>query len=137
MNLLDEKKGDGGGQSAESLSNLLNRLYHLPVKDELHLLNQLLAAGLLHRGRRWRFAHETFEEFFAASCIVSYFDLYEKLPSLDKWMESKEQKQAFSDVLEFVREMMDEPSKQQLMKMDLPPSWKTRLTENAGNELQP
>ncbi|MDQ3801423.1 MAG: NB-ARC domain-containing protein [Acidobacteriota bacterium] len=137
MNLLDEKKGDGGGQSAESLSNLLNRLYHLSVKDELHLLNQLLAAGLLHRGRRWRFAHETFEEFFAASYIVSYFDLHEKLPSLDKWMQSKEQKQAFSDVLEFVREMMDDASQLQLLKMDLPHAWKTRLTETSNDEIQP
>jgi len=88
MGLFGEKKA--GSQTIESLSSQLYRLYHLQVKDELDLLDQLIAAGLLHGGRRWRLARDTFEEFFAASYVVSYFDLNEDLPSLDKWKESKE-----------------------------------------------
>lgn len=134
MHLICEKKV--GSQTIESLSSQLYRLYHLQVKDELDLLNQLIAAGLLHRGRRWRFAHDTFEEFFAASYIVSYFDLNENLPSLDKWRESKEQEEAFSYVIEFVQEMLDDSSRERLMNIDLPHRWKTRLMKNSGNEVQ-
>jgi hypothetical protein len=134
MNLLGEKKVEG--QTIESLPKRLYRLYHLPVKDELDLLNQLQGAGLLHRGRRWRFAHDTFEEFFAASYIVSYFDLNEEWPALDKWKESQELEQAFSEVLEFVREIMDKPSKERLMNVDLPMSWRDCLTENPNVEAQ-
>lgn len=132
MNLLSER--DVGGGLKESLSAQLRRLYHLPVSDELDLLNQLRAAGLLQRGRRWRFAHDTFEEFFAASYIVSYLDLNEEWPALGKWQESQELEQAFSYVLEFIREMMDEASKERLMKEDLPQSWKASFTENAGHK---
>jgi hypothetical protein len=128
MNLLGERKVNG--ETKESLSNQLRRLYHLPLRDELDLLNQLKAAGLLQKGRRWRFAHDTFEEFFAASYIVSYFDLNEEWPSLDKWQESQDFELAFSYVLEFVREMIDEASKERLIKVDLPQSWKVCVAED-------
>jgi len=133
MNLLGEQRA--GDQTVESLSSQLRRLYHLPVNDELDLLNQLRASGLLQRGRRWQFAHDTFEEFFAASYIVSYFDLTEKCPSLDRWKESEELVQAFTGVLEFVREMMDESSKKLLLKMDLPQRWRDCITESQIEEL--
>jgi hypothetical protein len=128
MNLIGENTV--GSQTIHSLSNQLYRLYRLQVRDELDLLNQLVAAGLLHGGRRWRFAHDTFEEFFAASYIVSYLDLSEKLPSLDKWKESKEQEQAFCDVIEFVQEILNCSSQERLMNMDLPHRWKIRLMQN-------
>ncbi len=138
MNLLDERKV--GGETRESLSSQLRRLYHLPVSDELDLLNQLKAAGLLLRGRRWSFAHDTFEEFFAASYLVSHiashFDLTEEWPSLDKWQESQELEQGFSYVLEFVREMIDEADKERLMRVDLPQSWRECLTATPDNGTQ-
>ena len=121
-----------GNQTKEGLSTQLYRLYHLRVNDELDLLSQLVAAGLLHKGRRWRFAHDTFEEFFAASYIVSYLDSNEKLPPLDKWKESKEQEQAFCDVIEFVQEILNYSYAERLMEMDLPASWKNRLAETAA-----
>ena len=119
MNLLGEKKDEGA--AAESLAARLSRLYRLPVRDELDLLNQLRAAGLLQRGRRWRFAHDTFEEFFAASYIISYCDLNEEWPPLDKWKESQDFEQALSEVLEFMGEMTDGPSKERLMGMPTAP----------------
>ncbi|MDQ3802885.1 MAG: hypothetical protein M3416_03410 [Acidobacteriota bacterium] len=135
MNLIGERQVDG--QTVESLSKRLYRLYHLPVKDELDLLNQLLAAGLLQRGRRWRFAHDTFEEFFAASHIVSYFDSNEAWPPLDEWRGSQELEQAFTEVLEFVREMMDEHSKARAASANLPERWRDCLAESPGGEAQP
>ena len=130
MNLIGENTVSS--QRIQSLPSELYRLYRLQVKDELDLLNQLVAAGLLHGGRRWRFAHDTFEEFFGASYIVSYLDSNEKFPSLNKWKESKEQEQAFCDVIEFVQEILDFASQERLTTIDLPQRWKIRLMQNYG-----
>ena len=122
----------GKGQEAENLVERLRRLYRLPVKDELDLLQQLEAAGLLQGGRRWRFAHDTFEEYFAASYLVSHFDQEERWPSLDKWIGLLEREQEFLEVLDFMREMTDEPTRQHILNLDLPSSWKERLEQENG-----
>jgi len=106
MDCISEKKEEH--ETKEGLANLLRRLYHLPVDDELDLLNQLEASGLLRRERRWRFAHDTFEEYFAASYIVSYFDSNEMWPPLDQLREARKPERELSELFEFVNEMMEE-----------------------------
>ena len=126
LDLVMGKTSDG--QPRENLVEQLRRYYRLPAKDELDLLKQMEAAGLLQSGRRWRFAHDTFEEYFAASYVVSYFDKKEQWPILDKWA-GDERAQEFLGVLGFVREMVDEPIREQMLKQSLPSLWQDYLKQ--------
>ncbi len=73
------------------------------------MLQQLKAARILEEERRWRFTHDTFEEYFAASRVVSTFreseNESEYWPEFDPWVDSHATEKAFLEVLEFVREM--------------------------------
>jgi hypothetical protein len=100
------------------------------VESERELLSRLEEAGILFRGRRWRFAHDTFEEFFAASYLVSYFDKTDRLPSLEKWTASPEREQEFLEVIDFVGELVDPVLREMLLNC-LRPGWRARL-ENGG-----
>lgn len=138
LNLLGERKV--GEETVESATTRLRRLYHLPVVDELDMIGQLEAAGLLRRGRRWRFAHDTFEEYFAASYLASYLELKEQLPPLDQWREPAERQREFSGVLSFLREMSDAALRRRLCTMDLPEGWKAELAvadEEGARVLEP
>ncbi len=110
--------------------NLIKRVKQysrLSVKDELELLAKLKSAGILQAGRRWRFTHDTFEEFFVASHLLSTHARDEKIPSLDAWTISDEQVQAFLGVIEFVNEMLREEPEQtrvSLVALNLPEAWK-------------
>lgn len=117
----------GGDQTEGNLVEVLQRYYHLPAKDELGLLQHLEAAGILQGGRRWRFAHDTFEEYFAASRLVSRLDEEEQWPALKMWVGISEREREFSEVLDFVREIADEPTMRRILALDLPPLWKSRL----------
>ena len=125
--LLDFLVTAGAKDGKESVSMRLKRLYRLPIVDDLDMLNRLEAAGLLYRGRRWRFAHDTFEEYFAASYIVSYFDMTETLPSLDKWTESSVKAVEFNEVIDFVFELADESLRKRIALSGLPAEWRDRL----------
>jgi predicted NACHT family NTPase len=132
VDLIAGKKGDGA--AAGNLLERLRRFYRLPAKDELDLLQHLQASGLLQGGRRWRFAHDTFEEYFAASCLVSRLDKDDQLPRLDKWIGIHEQEVEFCEVLDFVKEMTDAAARRRIVKIGVPASWQERLEkDNAGH----
>lgn len=132
--LLDRIAGKGSEREpTENLVQELQRFFRLPVKDELDLIQQLEASGLLQRGRRWLFAHDTFEEYFAASYLVSYFAEREQWPFLDHWV-GFEREHEFLDILDFVREMVDEPTRQQILELHIPSLWKDRLKPEIGYE---
>ena len=54
--------------------------------------------------------HDTFEESFAASYVVSYFDLNENWSSLGKWKESKKQEQPSHDMTAQQRRFVSMPA---------------------------
>jgi len=128
MDHISRKRGDGKG--AKSLLAALRYYYHLQLKDELDLLQQLQAAGLLQGGRRWRFAHDTFEEYFAASRLVSYVHNEEGEPILGKWVGSYEREQEFVDVIGFLIEMADDEVKGKLLSLNSLSPWRERMSKD-------
>lgn len=127
LDLIVEQK-DGHSKSA-SLVERLQRFYQLPVKDELDLLQRLEAANLVQSGRRWRFAHDTFEEYFAASRLIFYYDNHGQWLDLHKWQNSPEQQEEFLEVITLVSEMADEPIRQQFLELDMPIRWQTEFNK--------
>lgn len=125
VDLIAGKADDN--QGSEKLIEALQRRFHLPVKDELDMLQQLEAAGLLQGGRRWRFAHDTFEEYFAASRVLSYLEDEEQWQIFDKWTGSRGSEREFIDVLDFLRERLDETTRQQILALPLPDKWRDYL----------
>lgn len=113
--------------SSKSLVEMLQANYKLPVQHPLDMLQRLKAAGILIEERRWRFAHDTFEEYFAASRVVSVFDLSEQWPPVKPWMSSGEQVQDFLEVMEFVREIGEEDILSKMANSGIPTAWRTLL----------
>lgn len=122
--------------NGEGLVARIRRLHSLPVESERELLSRLEEAGILLRGRRWRFAHDTFEEFFAASYLVSYYDRTDRLPSLEKWTDSPEREQDFLEVIDFVGELVD-PAVREALLSCLRPGWRARLENGGGPSRDP
>ena len=89
------------------------------------------AAGLLQSERRWKFSHDTFEEYFAASRLVTVIDQTNQWPDLSAWV-GKERD--FQEVIGFFAEMADAKMLAAVLSMNLPAAWKERLTlaRNAG-----
>jgi predicted NACHT family NTPase len=110
----------------ENLVKRLNRLYRLPIKNELELLDKLYSSGLLNNERRWRFAHDTFEEFFAASRLVSLIDQNNQWPALQEWYGKEKD---FFEIINFVVEMAESKILEKILSLDFPASWKEHLAQ--------
>ena len=118
-------------QPGRNFVESLKRYYHLPVNDELELLQGLEAAGLLEGGRRWRFAHDSFERYFAASCLLSEFETIAEWNDLSKWKGVREREQDFLGVIDFLREMANDSIKHQILNFNLPSLWKEHLKDES------
>ena len=112
---------------SKSLVELMKRFYDIPIERPLELLQRLKSAGIMVEERRWRFAHDTFEEYFAASRVVSMFAEFERWPEVTSWVDKTEQVLDFLDVLAFVREMERGEFLIELAKADIPPEWRDYL----------
>jgi photosystem II stability/assembly factor-like uncharacterized protein len=125
---LTKKIGEAETEGGKSLFENVQAGWELPVRSPLSLLQTLHAAGVLvlERGRRWRFAHDTFEEYFAASRIVSILS-DACTPDLSSWSTTVEKQTEFLNVLEFVRELSDMDTTLKLADVELPDSWRTFL----------
>ena len=121
--LIDKIAGRSGNAMADNLLQRTKGYYGLDLENELDLLETLRASGIMLRTRRWRFAHDTFEEYFAACYIISYITRYEKLPDLSKWTNSDAQIQSFMAIIEFIKEMADEEILKILLDSGLPALW--------------
>jgi TIR domain-containing protein/NACHT domain-containing protein len=117
-------------QSKGMLSEVL-RYYQLKFEQESHVILELKDAGILEETRRWRFRHDTFEEYFAAKYIVSHLDEKRELPDLKEWTKDDAQIQSFSKVVDFMAEMIADDSHMRdlLLKSNLPSAWITLLRE--------
>lgn len=114
-NLMVGKADDG--RATESLVKRLPDFYHRPVSDALSLLQHLAAGGILQGERRWRFAPDTFEEYFAASYLVSSCEENAQWPILDKWIGVHEREPEFLELLDFARAMVDESTKRRILML--------------------
>ncbi|HSU17157.1 hypothetical protein [Longimicrobium sp.] len=93
-----------------SLSQRLTEFFGVKLPERsgaLHLVKSLAAAGILNGGppKRWRFAHDTFEEFFAAAHLVDTLETTGAWPNVEKWRASPERIAEFREVLSFALEM--------------------------------
>ena len=128
--LINIMAGDGD-------ANLVKRLgiYGVFVKDELGLLEKLRAAGLLSGKRRWRFAQDSYEEYFAASYVISQLIIHERFPHFPSWADVEDQQRSFLGTIQFIREMAQELSEKKqehtatsiLRETNLPTIWKETL----------
>jgi hypothetical protein len=101
MDAIEHSEG-----AIEPLHAELRRLYHTPVDDNLSLIEKLESSGLLIRKPRWLFAHDSFEEYFAAGYLVSFFEDHESWPPLKKWRDNGVLRPDFVDILGFVRDAL-------------------------------
>jgi energy-coupling factor transporter ATP-binding protein EcfA2 len=112
----------------EPLLSRLSSFYHLKFEDGAELLQALESAGLLQSGRRWRFSHDSFEEYFAASWRVSWYaeipveDLH-RGPSLEKWVSMPAKVTEFFGVIGFVAEMAGMEVRRDWTLLDWPAEW--------------
>lgn len=133
--------------AADGDANLVKRLAKYgvsAVKSELELLERLKAAGLLSGQRRWRFAQDTFEEFFSASYIISQLVNFERFPDLTLWLEGEEKQHSFLGAIGFVKEIAKEMSEKKqehiplniLSETNLPAIWHEAIfsPQPKGNE---
>jgi hypothetical protein len=112
--------------------------YDLPITTPHSLLSILRAAGILQydNARTWRFGHDTYAEFFAASRILSLLDSGDSV-DLSPWSRNDEKQQAFVDVLQFVREIGDRQSRERLLCDKIYSSKLARKVVNRINSFTP
>jgi NACHT domain len=112
----------GNGTDDRSLLNELRDTYGVDYPNGSALLDYLKNVGLLVRVERWKFAHDTFEEFFCASFVVRKTKADGHLPELVSW---RNRPQEFEEVFDFVHEMADEVTAALLAQENLPAAWQT------------
>lgn len=134
--LIDKISSKPGDQNTNSLFERIKKYYQLPVESELNLLEKLQASAVFQRSKRWQFAHDTYEEYFAACYIISYLTNSDKLPSLGLWTINDAQSLSFVGVIEFIKEMADEETLKLLLDSSLPALWKSILeTQSEGQDI--
>jgi hypothetical protein len=92
------------------LFEVLTQFYGFKVdgqRPSLDVTLKLERAGVLEGGppHRWRFAHDTFEEYFAAVRILDSIDATGRWPDVSSWMATSERQREFLDVLVFAVEL--------------------------------
>lgn len=103
--LVDRLTTNANSQASEAPISRVARLYGVQFSSAIELLQKSAAAGILEGGRRWRFAHDTFEEFFAASWIASCLAENNPIEINPIWLGSPENVSQFSGVVQFCKEM--------------------------------
>lgn len=104
---------------------------HLGTDGVDKLLGPLENAGILEYERIIRFWHSSFEEYFSASYIVTYFKQNQKLPSLECWTGAKAVQ--FEPVFEFVADLATSTERSVLSELDMPAEWKSRLRDQGSS----
>jgi hypothetical protein len=79
--------------------------------------------------KRWRFEHDSFEEFFAATYIIRSIR-NGRQPDLSAWNITEAQTESFLGVIEFLGELADQETLDILLNANLPELWKTSLQSN-------
>jgi len=122
--LLEKMFGlEDGKPTRPNLADQMNEIYGIGVKNNLDLLERLLSAGIIKGRLIWTFRLDAFEEFFAASRIISASKDGE-LISFATWNNDNED---LLGTIEFLGEMANPAIMKDLQKVNLPPAWASRL----------
>lgn len=138
MDVIEAAPGPEG--TGRPLLERLERYFHLKFNDPAAFVKRAVSDGILESGRRWRFAHDTFEEYFAASRLVSFFENEVESPGtwdgqlLGKWS-APEKASELGTVFSFVSEIADHATKAKLVDAGLPMPWKRALEDGFGDSL--
>jgi hypothetical protein len=116
---------DEGRGASRNLVSELRDSYNVEMTNEVSLLNYLRMSGLLIRLDRWKFAHDSFEEFFCASYLARIAGRERILDHLALWLSRPEE---LTEVFSFLAEMLDEESRVAICtKENVPVIWRNQL----------
>jgi hypothetical protein len=124
MSVLNQlKRGD------ESVLATLEEHYGIRgVKGSRAALQKLKEANILTWSEgSWRFAHDRYEEYFAAVHLVQVVGATQQWPSLTSWLESEAKQREFLDVLEFAAELDQKRALVRHQPSDHPQLWRSSL----------
>jgi hypothetical protein len=116
--VIDELTTSPEPSRSETLLQRLHRLYGFPEMQPIELLEALQASGILEGGRSWRFAHDTFEEYFAASSLLA--GSRERTIDISVEWGMEDRPRDLVEVQSFMLEMADPESLDDLNRSDLP-----------------
>jgi hypothetical protein len=121
--------------AAVPMAERLRQYYGINVQEERELLQRLSSAGILLRGKTWRFAHDSFEEYFSALRLASLIDKNHSVPDLKVWSSRPED---FLEVLRYFRESASSESQTLFFSQQgLPASWSTLVTATSAKPPHP
>ena len=116
---------DGAPDSPRNLLSELRDTFNIELTTSAALLNYLRTSGILVRLDRWKFAHDSFEEFFCASYLAGIAVRERHLPNLGLWRTRPEE---FVEVFSFLSEMLDLECRISISQQgELPAIWRDRL----------
>ena len=118
--LLDAIAGKGVAPGVPLFTGL-KRYYRLPLKDELEIVEALAAAALLRRDKNWKFAHDAYEEFFAAGSLQACLANARGCPISEKWLAHPEE---LKEVSSYLRETISAEQAEAIRGSDWAEVWK-------------
>jgi hypothetical protein len=104
----------------KDLLSELRDLYNVEFPTASALLQYLKANGILVRIDRWRFAHDTFEEYFCASYLARSVREGRGLPTLPLW---RSQAGEFVEVFAFFYGLLGD-AREEFDDQELPEAWR-------------
>jgi hypothetical protein len=110
-----------------TLLGSIQAVYGLSFPNENSLLDHLASARILEKGARWRFQHDLFEEYFAASRIVALVEDGRPLV-LNAW--SGASPADFANVIDFIKQFASADVLNLLIRSELPKTWRDKLSEH-------
>jgi hypothetical protein len=117
---------DHGKGSARNLVTELRDTFNIEMTSSVAVLNYLRTAGILVRIDRWKFAHDSFEEFFCASFLARSALEGHLLASLPLWLARPEE---LTEVFRFLSETLDAERRNRIAaRGNLPKLWTDILT---------
>jgi hypothetical protein len=123
--LLEKMLGiEKGMPIRPKLAEQLSEIYGLAVKNNLDLVEQLGSVGIIKGRQTWSFRLDAFEEYFAASRIISAINDGESI-SFEPWKKNDED---FLGTVQFLGEMAGPTVQQRLATLDLPKTWIQQLS---------
>jgi energy-coupling factor transporter ATP-binding protein EcfA2 len=109
--------------------------YGLKFASEREILEKLQSAGIVRKEWiYWYFAHDAFEEFFAAIQLIS-IQIRKDWPDLPMWHLTHEQEKSFLGVMEFVHEILldmgieGEKIRKKILAKEVSELWKNQLKQ--------
>lgn len=111
--LMDLLLGKVPAQDAKDpMAERLRQYYGIKATDAIELLQRLASAGILTRGNRWRFSHDSFEEYFCAQRLISVIEQTHRVPDLRSWYGQPDD---FLDIVRYFMESASDDVRQQFL----------------------